>query len=109
MTARTPMAMVKPRARPPTTSDGQCTPRYTRETPIATLKTTATAITGQRQRVGQAMTARAVAMVVAVVVWPLGKAVLETATSASPAGRGRSNASLRSGLRTSATAMLTPR
>ena len=76
---------------------------------MASEKTTAAATTGQRQRVGQAMTASAVAMVVAVVVCPLGKAALETVTSASPVGRGRSNASLRSGLRTSATAMLTPR
>ena len=76
---------------------------------MASENTTAAAITGQRQRVGQAMTASAVAMVVAVVVCPLGKAVLDTVTSASTVGRGRSKASLRSGLRTSATTTLTPR
>ena len=75
---------------------------------MASEKTAATATMGQRQRVGQAMTASAVAIVVAVVVWPLGKAALETLTSAS-VGRGRANATLRSGLRISATAMLTPR
>ena len=68
MSRRTVIAMVKPRARPPITSEGQCTPRYTRETAMASEKTAAAASTGQRQRVGQAMTARAVAMVVAVVV-----------------------------------------
>ena len=108
MTPRTAMAMVNPSAQPPRTSEVQCAARYTRETPMASEKIAAAATIGQRQRVGQAITASAVAIVVAVVVWPLGKAELEIATSAS-GGRGRANATFRSGFRTSATAMLTPR
>ena len=76
---------------------------------MASEKRAATAIIGQRQRVGQAMTESALAIVVAVVVCPLGKAALDKVRSASVVGRGRSNATLRSGLMTSAAAMLAPR
>ena len=48
MSARTVMAMVNPSASPPMTSDGQWTPRYTRETAMASEKSVAAAITGQR-------------------------------------------------------------
>ena len=48
---------------------------------MTTAKATPPIRTGQRQRVGQAMTVSAVASPVAVVVWPLGKAYIKVCAS----------------------------
>ena len=98
-TRRTPSATATPMAQPAATSDGQCTARYMRDSPMPSAKRPPPTSTGQRQRVGQAMRMSAAANAVALIVCPLGNAYFDGwITPGMPPGGVRRNTAFSSGV-----------
>src|SRR5690606_26997245 len=82
-------------AQPARTSDGQCTPRYTREVPTRSTPASATGSTGQRQRVRQASSTSTQASVALPMACPLGKLKVSSgAIDSHRDGRSRANSAL---------------